>query len=120
MGYSRHWRVYRLIDPITLETRYIGITSMSLTRRLMHHFCEQAAGNPEKFAWISSLKARSQLPDIRLIDTVEGTRAQAEVHEREWVYRYLAQGAPLLNRAHIPGGDRALFVQFLQENEVTF
>ena len=90
----RLWRIYRLYDS---DTRYIGITSCSLDTRLAYHHRDPNRRGMQ----------------IEQIDTCRGTRKQAEARERVWIYRYLLQGAPLLNIIGIVG-DRSRFIKWLR------
>ena len=109
------WRVYRMRDPLTKETRYIGITSQTLTSRLAFHL-RGNDHNPEKQSWITDLGKQGLRPEIEQIDSLYGTKASAEQRERQWVYRYLIQGAILLNQKHIPGSQEHLRA-FLRANK---
>ena len=44
-------KVYELIDPTTLSTRYIGITKNILKNRLSGHISKRNRGNTHKNAW---------------------------------------------------------------------
>jgi hypothetical protein len=108
----RVWSIYALTCPITLSVRYIGITSGNLQRRLQFHLCGKDY-NLDKYQWITGLHSQGLQPDIISIDSITGTRAQAEQRERYWVYEYIKEGHDLLNIKHIPGC-RELFFEFLR------
>lgn len=93
-------------------TRYIGITTQPLDQRLKYHL-RGMDHNPGKDEWIKWLQLKGLQPDILSIDSIAGTRAQAECRERYWVYEYIRAGHDLLNINHIPGS-RELFFEFLR------
>src|SRR5256885_15722672 len=106
------WTIYSLTCPISLSTRYIGITSGSLQRRLQFHMCKKDR-NLEKAQWIMWLRSQGLKPDIIPIDSIVGTRPQAECRERYWIYEYIKAGHDLLNIKHIPG-IREHFFEFIR------
>jgi hypothetical protein len=92
--------------------RYIGITTQPLDQRLKLHL-RGKDHNPGKDEWIAWLQLQGLQPDIIAIDSIVGTRPQAECRERYWVYEYIRAGHDLLNINHIPGS-RELFFEFLR------
>jgi hypothetical protein len=108
----KEWSVYKLLCPVTTMTRYIGITTQPLDQRLKLHL-RGKDHNPGKDEWIAWLQLQGLQPDILSIDSIVGTRAQAECCERHWVYEYIRAGHDLLNINHIPGS-RELFFEFLR------
>jgi len=106
------WTIYAIEDPLTHEIKYIGITSVSLKRRLQQHL-RGKDHNPDKDQWIQSLLSQGLTPLILPLQVITGTRSQAEQCENYWVYTYIHNGHDVLNTKHIPG-DRALFFEFLR------
>jgi hypothetical protein len=106
------WSIYRLFCPITNMARFIGITTQPLDQRLKYHL-RGKDHNPGKANWITWPQQQGLQPDILPIDTITGTRAQAEQRERYWIYEYIRAGHDLLNINHIPGS-RELFFEFLR------
>jgi len=106
------WTIYALICPITLSVRYIGITSGNLQKRLQSHLYGKDC-NPDKYQWIIGLHSQELKPDIVPIDSIRGTKPQAEQRECYWIYEYIKEGHDLLNIKHIPGC-RELFFEFLR------
>ncbi len=106
----KEWSVYKLLCPVTTMARYIGITTKPLDQRLNYHLRgrDHNPGKDEWIAWLQGLR-----PDIIGIDSIVGTRPQAECYERHWVYEYIRAGHDLLNIKHVPGS-RELFFQFLR------
>src|SRR5215471_15533579 len=94
------WRVYLLICPDTNQIRYVGITSSSLRKRLRYHLKDQH--NHEKASWIASLQRQGLTPIIQQIDTLSGTRREAEQLERRYIWFYLLAGCDLLNTEYMP------------------
>lgn len=92
-------KIYKLIDPISLEIRYVGKTVTSLRDRLKVHIRQSkiAQKHTHKEAWIKSLLNQNNKPIIELIE---------EVGEDRWVERerYWISMLPNLTNASI-GGD---------------
>lgn len=112
----RIWQIYKLMCPVTIMARYIGITTQTLEQRLKYHLAGNDY-NPGKAQWIAGLQLQGLLPAIISIDRIKGTRAQAERIERDWVYEYIKAGHDLLNIKHIPE-PRELFFEFLRSQAV--
>lgn len=112
----KDWSIYKLLCPVTTMARYIGITTQPLAQRLKYHL-RGNDHNPGKDEWIAWLQLQGLQPDIIGIDSIVGTRAQAECCERHWVYEYIRAGHDLLNINHIPGS-REQFFEFLRGQSV--
>jgi hypothetical protein len=94
--------IYKLIDPITNEIRYIGLTFNSLKQRLKSHFNENAKSH--KCAWIDKLKSQGLKPIIESIE--ENISSYEEACEREIYYinYFKENGHDLTN--HASGGNK--------------
>jgi hypothetical protein len=91
-------KIYTLVDPITNQVRYVGITEGTLHNRLLGHLKEARARkefNPNrKHKWINSLLSTGIPPVILLIDEVDSDPEWWEV----WWMEYLTSlGVDLLN-----------------------
>jgi hypothetical protein len=65
--------VYALVDPNTLQVRYVGRTSQTAARRLRHHLGAARRGSPKSvYAWIRSIAPA--LPIIVVLQEVEHAR----------------------------------------------
>lgn len=67
-------KIYKLIDPTSLNVKYIGKTTQKLNIRLNHHI-SKAKSNPnisKKNIWLMSLINNNQKPLIELIEICEG------------------------------------------------
>jgi len=95
---TRTWTVYALLSSQPLTVCYVGATTQPLYVRLREHI--RTRGWRER-------------PIIIPIETVKGTRKEAERRERWWVWFYLAMGHDLLNKKHTPH-DRQAFIQYLR------
>lgn len=83
-------KIYVLIDPNTLQVRYIGITCQSLKDRLGNHIHDaryRESDNYHKARWIQSLLSENKKPIIRLIKLC-ATRVEAEKIESEMILKY--------------------------------
>jgi hypothetical protein len=83
-----------------------------MKKRLQSHLYKKDH-NPGKLQWITGLRSQGLKPDIIPIDSIRGTRPQAEQREQYWIYEYIKAGHDLLNIKHIPGS-RELFFEFLR------
>jgi hypothetical protein len=81
--------IYRIIDPETRRTVYIGATKFSVSARLAQHL--NSPQSKKMTEWVRSLKSR---PTAELIESV----CYNEAHEREkfWIREY-AKDCNLLN-----------------------
>lgn len=96
------YTIYKLIDPISNEIRYIGLTFNDLKQRLKSHYYENSKSH--KSNWIQQLKSRGLKPLIESIE--DNILSYAEVCEREiyWIEKYKLEGHPLTNMA--TGGNK--------------
>lgn len=92
-------KIYALIDPITLEIRYIGKTIRSLYDRFYQHF-SNLKENTYKCNWIKSLRKRGLRPIIELIEEVEFE--EWENMEKFYISYFRYIGCDLTN--HAEGG----------------
>lgn len=96
------YTIYKLIDPISNEIRYIGLTFNDLKQRLKSHCYERSKSH--KSNWINQLKSKGLKP---LIESIEGDiSSYDDVCEREiyWIDKYKSEGHPLTNMAS--GGNK--------------
>ncbi len=61
-----NYKIYKLIDPISNEVRYIGLTFNSLKQRLYSHLGENSKSH--KCNWIKKLKSQGLKPIIEVIE----------------------------------------------------
>jgi group I intron endonuclease len=96
------YTIYKLIDPITNETRYIGLTFNDLKQRLKSHCSEKSKSH--KSNWIQKLKSEGYKPIIESIE--ENISTYEECCEREIFYieKFKLDGHRLTNSAS--GGNK--------------
>lgn len=96
------YTIYKLIDPITNEIRYVGLTFNSLKQRLRSHCSEKSKSH--KSNWINKLKKQGFKPIIESIES--DISSHEEVCEREiyWIGKLKSEGNPLTNMAS--GGNK--------------
>lgn len=99
--------IYRLIDPATERTRYIGITTSTLSGRLSGHISDQALSNKKKQNWIASIIEKGERPYIEPIEKVYV--GDPESREYFWWKHYKSEGHDLLN-IRVPS--RSFGIQF--------
>lgn len=74
-------KIYQLIDPITLEPRYVGYTYKPLGKRLGEHIRDSVRrGKTTKQRWIKSLLDLGQFPQIKAIKYLPKKR------DKSWQY----------------------------------
>jgi hypothetical protein len=96
------YTIYKLIDPISNEIRYVGLTFNDLKQRLKSHCYEKSKSH--KSNWINQLKSKGLKP---LIESIESDISSYDhVCEREiyWIDKYKSEGHPLTNMAS--GGNK--------------
>lgn len=96
------YTIYKLIDPITNQVRYVGLTFNDLKQRLKSHCSEKSKSH--KSNWINQLKLKGMKPLIELIE--ENISSYEECCDREiyWIDKYKSEGHPLTNMA--TGGNK--------------
>ena len=89
-------KIYKLIDPISDEIKYVGKTKNSLTKRLYEHFTKRnLSNNNHKNNWIKKLISLNLRPKIEIIETVtEQNWIEREMH---WIKFYKDLGCNLTN-----------------------
>ena len=86
----KQYKVYVLVDPISLKIRYVGITKSSLSKRLYNHISEAKTlreGMTYKNNWINSLFKMNTQPIIRLISSYD-TREESAKIEKYLIIKY--------------------------------
>lgn len=96
------YTIYKLIDPISDEIRYVGLTFNDLKQRLKSHCSEKSSSH--KSNWIKKLKSFGLKPIIETIE--ENISSYDEVCNREiyWIDKLKNDGHPLTNMAS--GGNK--------------
>jgi group I intron endonuclease len=96
------YTIYKLIDPITNEIRYVGLTFNTLKQRLKSHCSEKSKSH--KSNWIQKLRSIGVKPIIESIEI--DILSYNEVCEREiyWIDKLKSEGNPLTNMA--TGGNK--------------
>ena len=96
------YTIYKLIDPISNEVRYIGLTFNDLKQRLRSHCSEKSKSH--KSNWVQKLKSQGLKPIIEAIEI--NISSYDEVCEKEIYYieKYKSDGHPLTNMAS--GGNK--------------
>lgn len=81
-------QIYRLIDPNTLEIKYIGKSDISLVKRLVCHINQiyRKERFSDKGDWIENLIKQGKCPLIELIEEVD--KNQAASKEKYWIQFY--------------------------------
>lgn len=92
--------IYKLIDPITKEIRYIGQTD-NLKRRFNDHLSSStninsASYNTHKSCWIRKLINNGYEPIMEIVDSCE-TLEQSNLLEKMYIEDFVEQGYRLTN-----------------------
>lgn len=77
--------IYRLIDPFTLDTRYVG-KAVNLERRFKAHISRCKRGKYHSALWIKGLLNKGKRPIIEVIE--ECAEADWQDREKYWIERY--------------------------------
>jgi len=89
---KNNWRVYRLIDPVSDEVRYIGIT-LRPNGRLVDHMKFKCRSTKR---WVQSLLKKGEKPVQEFLYSGL-TERQALFKEAEFIWLYLQSGSRLCN-----------------------
>lgn len=88
-------RIYKLLDPITKEIRYIGKTVKSLDKRLNDHIYDCKRATNHRTNWINSLLKKELIPIIEEIENVPWSKSQDR--EMYWIAYFKEKGYKLCN-----------------------
>lgn len=91
--------VYGLYDELGI--RYVGVTSVTLEKRLKEHFREKSSRNHHKYNWLQKHKTQVQIKAI----AVGLSETEAYSQEIELIAKLKSEGVPLLNKSF--GGEHA-------------
>lgn len=94
--------IYKLIDPETLEIRYVG-KSNDPEQRLIYHMSHCLYEKTYKARWLKSLHVRGLRPILEIVEKVP--LAIWQEREMYWIQHCRSQGCPLTNTTD--GGDGA-------------
>lgn len=91
-------KIYKLVDPNTLETRYIGRTTQTLNKRLNGHLSKarKSTSNCHIKNWIMSLLRDNKKPIIKYITEIEGW-SESYKYEQLLIKEYLENKHDLTN-----------------------
>lgn len=92
--------IYKLIDPITNEVRYIG-QSDNIMRRFNEHIsssCNENSNsyNTHKSCWIRKIKSKGLLPIIEVVEECDNLK-QSNIRERYYIEKLTNDGYRLTN-----------------------
>lgn len=102
-------KIYALIEPITLEIKYIGKAKQELNKRLYAHIHESKSSNTKKNKWIKSLINKNLKPKIEEIDFVP--ESEWEFWEMYWISQFKAWGFDLKNTDEGGKGQSSVFMK---------
>ncbi len=108
-------KIYALIEPITMEIKYIGKTKQELSKRLYAHMYESKTSNTKKNKWIKSLTNKGLKPKIEEIDSV--LESEWEFWEMYWICQFKAWGFDLKNTDE---GGKGQSSDFMKKNNPMF
>lgn len=91
---SREYKIYGLVDPLTLELRYVGQCIVPIEQRFKAHLHENL--NNRKNQWIRSLKNKGTKPEIFVIDTCNDFDECMRM-EMFWIAYFKSIGSRLTN-----------------------
>lgn len=88
--------IYELIDPITKEPRYVGMTERKLSIRYSEHIQDIKKRNDYTQRWIRSLVTKGLKPEVNILEEC-GNSIELEMAEIRWIEYYRSIGIPLTN-----------------------
>lgn len=89
--------IYGLVDPRTLEVRYVGRSSSGLQRPALHGAASVLAKDKShKARWIRELLSEGITYEIRILEFCHSLEALIEAEER-WIWAGFRLGWPLTN-----------------------
>jgi hypothetical protein len=97
--------IYTLQDPVSLEIRYVGLTSQRLNVRLSSHWNTFSNKKSHKVNWIKKLRKSNQKPLIIELDIAYSLKEAAYL-EKYWISQLKTWGFKLTNTTE--GGEGAL------------
>jgi hypothetical protein len=93
--------IYRLSDPTSGETRYVGKTDFP-AKRLRQHLFDAAHGKKTHLsAWVRQLLLNDFAPEMHVVETLDDDD-DWEQAERDWISLFRESGCDLTN--HTVGG----------------
>lgn len=98
------YKIYKLIDPTSLEIRYIGRTKETLKRRLSKHLRDSKLQKSHKSNWIQFLLKNDLKPFIEIIETDIKSIDEANKLEIYYIKLYKEKGYNLTNSTDGGGG----------------
>ena len=105
--------IYKLIDPITKEIRYIGKTKNSLTKRLYEHCTlRNLKTNTYKNNWVKQILKLNLRPEIYMVEEVNDDNwIEREIY---WIKFYKETGNKLTNTSD--GGEGSFGYKMTKES----
>ncbi len=94
--------IYVLVDPNTLQKRYVGV-SLDPQDRLKRHITYCQGRKTHKERWIDNLRQQGQTPLLEVLEEI--SEWSWELEERKWIAFGRQQGWPLTNETD--GGEGA-------------
>lgn len=91
--------IYKLLDPITLEPRYVGCT-INPQRRYREHLRAEITRDDALAHWVRGLRLVGLAPIFKVIQEVP--TAIAETVESFWIIKYSRPGYQILNTSGVP------------------
>jgi len=103
--------IYALVDPVTDQIRYVGM-SVNPSRRLQLHV-RDLRGKTHKSCWIAKLKGIGQIPRMVILEECDSDTWK--VRERWWIDKLTSDGLRLTNGTR--GGDGVLGLKHTPEGK---
>lgn len=110
--------IYCLVDPFSLEIRYVGLSTRGLVRP-QTHFYPSSVKNPtnHRTCWVRSVIRKGKKPIIRVIQSWQTiTREELARAEVYWISHLTALGCSLTNST--AGGEGSVGYIHTQEDKI--
>ncbi len=111
------YSIYALLDPLTKEVCYVGISKLA-ARRKEQHISHSRNPKTQKCTseWISDLLRQGLEPELKILEECDADKEWvAKEIEKQWIDHYVKEGQPLLNRYRTKLGCR--FSRILPDRE---
>lgn len=89
---AEKYYIYGLVDPASLQIRYIGKTN-DMAGRFKEHLRER--GDTRKCKWVSELSSRGKTPSVVILEETDGLNALSM--EAKWIGMAISFGWDLVN-----------------------
>lgn len=92
---TKTYFIYALVDPRNGDIRYVGLSNNPTTRAAGHVSSNRI---PQMREWVAELAGRLHVPQLQILEKIDGDRDEARKAESTWIVTLADSGARLINR----------------------